>query len=85
MQTNLTAVKSKEKITLSKKSGKGLSNGVVSELTAFLHVKPGHAEQLRAAVQRFGAATNGVDQDGRMKVGLRELRMALFDNDERFL
>jgi hypothetical protein len=30
--------------TMSKKSGKGLSNGVVSELTVFLHVKPGHVE-----------------------------------------
>ena len=71
--------------TLSKKSGKGLSNGVVSELTAFFRVKPGHAEQLRAAVQRFGSATDGLDPTNRLKIGLRELRLALFDNDQRLL
>ncbi len=71
--------------TLSVKSGKGLSNGVVSELTAFFTVKPGHAEQLYAAVQRFGAATNELDPNLRMKIGLRELRHVIFDNGQRLL
>src|SRR5262245_55043005 len=85
MQTNLTAVESKEEITLSKKSGKGTSDGVVSELTMFYTVKPGHAEQLRAAIQRHAAYFLGLDRKGRMKTGIREVRMALFDNDQRLL
>jgi hypothetical protein len=70
---------------ISKKSGKGVQDEQVSELTAIFHVKPGHAGQLRVAVQRFGHATDGVDLAQRMKVGLRFLRLVLFDNDERFL
>jgi hypothetical protein len=31
------------------KSGKGIRDGVVSELAAFFHVKPGHEEQAQAA------------------------------------
>jgi hypothetical protein len=72
-------------VSLSKKSGKGLSDRQVSELTAVFHVKPGRAEQLRAAVQRFGEAINNSDPKARQKAGLRELRLALFDNDQRFL
>lgn len=34
-------------LTLSKKSGKGITDGVISELTAFFRVRPGHEEQLR--------------------------------------
>jgi hypothetical protein len=33
--------------TLSKKSGKGITDGVISELSAFFGVKPGHEEELR--------------------------------------
>lgn len=76
MQTN---------VILNKKSGKGLSNGVVSELTTFFTVKPGHEEELRAAIPRFGMATDGTDPVQRQKIGLRELRLALFDHDQRLL
>jgi len=41
--------------TLSEKSGKGKIDGVVSELTTFFHVRPGHEAAMRAAVE-------GVDQ-----------------------
>ena len=37
-----------------KKSGKGNSHGVVSEVSAYLTVKPGHEEEARAAALRFG-------------------------------
>ena len=37
-----------------KKSGKGNSHGVISEVSAYLTVKPGHEEEARAACQRFG-------------------------------
>jgi hypothetical protein len=72
-------------VSLSKKSGKGISDRQVSELTALFTVKPGHAEQLRAAVHRMGEATNHLDPQNRQRVGLRELRLALFDDDQRFL
>jgi hypothetical protein len=35
------------------KSGKGIRDGVVSELTVFFEVQPGHEEELRAACRRF--------------------------------
>jgi len=70
---------------ISKKSGKGRSQGVVSELTAFFTVKPGRADHLRAALDRFGHATDAVDPDTRLRIGLRELRLVIFDDDRRFL
>jgi hypothetical protein len=72
--------------TLSKKSGKGLSNGMLSELSAFLRVKPGHAEQLEAAIQRFGAATHGSGpKAGQRSAGLRDVRFVIYDNGQRLL
>lgn len=85
MQANLTAVKSKEEITLSEKSGKGRSDGVVSELTAIFTVKPGHAEQLRAACERFIGVIHSADPRKAQKIGLHDARFVLFDDDSRFL
>ena len=34
---------------ITKKSGKGNSHGVVSEVSAYMTVKPGHEEEARAA------------------------------------
>jgi hypothetical protein len=70
---------------ISKKSGKGRSHGVVSELTAYLTVKPGHGDALRAALTRFGHATDAIEPDLRRRIGLRELRLVLFDDDRRML
>ena len=39
--------------TSNKKSGEGLSDGVVSELATYWEVLPGHEDELRAATQRF--------------------------------
>src|SRR6266542_1369918 len=58
-------------VALSKKSGKGVSHGVVSEL--------------RAALERFGHATDAIEPNLRRRIGLRELRLVLFDNDQRLL
>jgi hypothetical protein len=76
MQTN---------VTLSKKSGKGISDGVISELTAFFGVKPGHEEQLREALVRFTAMIRSLDPLKNQKIGLRDTRHVLFDNDTRLL
>jgi len=72
--------------TLSKKSGKGISHGVVSEMSTFFTVRPGHAEQLHAACQRFGLATRELDPNAAIqKSGLRESRHVIFDNGQRLL
>lgn len=68
-----------------KKSGKGNQDGVVSELTTFWTVKPGHASQLREALVRFEARLRELPEDQRMKTGIRDARIVLFDNDTRML
>jgi hypothetical protein len=60
------------------KSGKGIRDGVVSELAAFFHVKPGHEEQARAACARFADALRAVPQLDTQKTGLRDSRHVLF-------
>ena len=39
--------------TTNVKSGRGLSDGVVSELATYWEVLPGHEDELRAATERF--------------------------------
>jgi hypothetical protein len=72
-------------VALSKKSGKGLSDRQVSELSAFFTIKPGHADELDAAIQRFGAMARNLDPEKRLQIGLRELRFVIFDNGQRLL
>jgi len=69
----------------SRKSGKGLSDGVVSELTTLFTVKPGHTDQLRAACQTFIGQVRGADAMATQKSGLRDVRLVVFDNDQRLL
>jgi hypothetical protein len=76
MQTN---------VTLSKKSGKGITDGVISELTAFFGVKPGHEEQLREALVRFTDMIRSLDLLANQKIGLRDTRHVIFDNGTRLL
>src|SRR6185436_5581582 len=76
MQTN---------VTLSKKSGKGTNDGVISEMTLFFGVRPGHEEELRAAVTRFAEVVRQSDPQATQKTGLRDSRHAIFDNGQRLL
>jgi hypothetical protein len=71
--------------TMSKKSGKGTSHGVVSELTTYFTVKPGHEEEMRAACERFNTYLHGLDPMIAQKSGLREWRQALVENGQRLL
>jgi hypothetical protein len=71
-------------IALSQKSGKGTLHGVVSELTAFFAVQPGHEEQLRAACERFGEVFQGLEPMT-LRSGLRDMKHAIFDNGQRLL
>ena len=72
-------------VELSKKSGKGVSDGVVSELTTFFGVKPGHADQLREACERFTQVLRSADPRATQKTGLRDSRMVIFDQGRRLL
>jgi hypothetical protein len=67
------------------KSGKGISDGVVSEMTAFFTVKPGHEEQARAACARFAEALRNTDPLDTQKTGLRDSRHVIFDGGRRLL
>jgi hypothetical protein len=72
-------------VQLSKKSGKGVSDGVVSELTAFFGVKPGYADQLHEACERFTQVLRSADPQATQKTGLRDSRMVIFDEGRRLL
>jgi hypothetical protein len=72
-------------VTLNKKSGKGMSQGVSSELTAFFHIRPGHTEELKAAIHRFQEKAQPEDKTVFEKVGLRTQRHVIFDNDTRLM
>ena len=71
--------------TSNKKSGLGLSDGVVSELATFWEVLPGHEDELRAATERFASTLSGVDRDKNLHTGLRDQRHVIFDNGTRLM
>jgi hypothetical protein len=68
---------------ITKKGGKGVTYGVVSEVSAFFHVKPGHADALRGACERFHQVLKKCPQEYHIKFGLRDMRHVIFDNDTR--
>jgi hypothetical protein len=70
---------------VTKKSGKGNVSGVVSELSTFWTVKPGHEEGLRAGIQKFMARVASLPPDVNMRTGLRDVRFVVFDNGTRML
>jgi hypothetical protein len=71
--------------TNSKKSGNGLSDGVVSELATYWNVLPGHEDELRAAAQRFAETLRSVGFDTNIHTGLRDQRHVIFDNGQRLM
>ena len=70
---------------ISEKSGKGLSDGVVSELATYWDVLPGHEDELRAATQRFADLLRGVPRDKNVHTGLRDQRHVIFDGGKRLM
>jgi hypothetical protein len=72
-------------IALSQKSGKGRVHGVASELTAFFTIKPGHADELRAALERFQARAQPRDSSVFERLGLRTQRHVIFDRGRRVM
>src|SRR5262245_34653718 len=75
---------SQETVVLTKKSGKGRRHGVVSEVSAFFHVKPGHEAALRAACERFHSRLQSAPLDYMQRFGLQGMRHVIFDNGTRF-
>jgi hypothetical protein len=71
--------------TNSKKSGNGLSDGVVSELATYWNVLPGHEDELRAATQRFADTLRGTDRKTNLHTGLRDQRHVIFDSGQRLM
>lgn len=67
------------------KSGKGIRDGVVSELTVFFGVMPGHEEELRAACQRFTDGLHAASPESHLEVGLRDWKHVIFDNGQRLM
>ena len=68
-----------------KKSGKGNSHGVISEVSAYMTVMPGHEEEARAAAFRFGEMLRKSDWKDLQKTGLRDARLVNFDNGRRLM
>ena len=72
-----------ETITLTKKSGKGRRHGVVSEVSAYFHIKPGHTDALRAAIDRFQGALHNAPPQLIQRFGLQDMRHVIFDSGTR--
>jgi hypothetical protein len=68
-----------------KKSGLGARHGLKSEATALFTVKPGHADELRAACQRFAEFLKNAPFEGLQHIGLHYSRLVLADNDTRLI
>jgi len=67
------------------KSGKGLSDGVVSELATYWDVLPGHEDELRAATQRFADTLRRAGLEKNINTGLRDQRHVIFDDGKRLM
>ena len=67
----------------SKQGGKGLSDGVTSEVATYFDVIPGHQEKLRAAIGRFTEAVRDLDLKSGIRTGLRDTRHMIFDDGLR--
>jgi len=85
----MTAVAKKEiaplEIPSSKKSGQGIRHGVVSELSTFYEIKPGHEAALREACARLANTLRNAPLDLNIKTGLRDQRHVIFDGGKRLL
>jgi hypothetical protein len=73
----------KPQVTVTKKAGKGTTHGVVSEVTAFVHVKPGKAAELDAALKRFHERFRRAPLGAVQKFGVHDMRHVIFDNGTR--
>lgn len=68
-----------------RKSGKGLRDGVVSELFTIWDVKPDHEEALRAACERLATTLKNAPVELNIQTGLRDERHVIFDGGTRMV
>ena len=74
--------------TITTKSGKGISDGVISELATYFDVVSGHEDELRAACERFTERVrsfSATDPDRAVRTGLRDTRLVIFDDGKRLM
>jgi hypothetical protein len=67
------------------KSGKGVVDGVISELATFWNVRPGDEDELAAACRRFTETVRHLDPEKAVHTGLRDTRHVIFDDGRRLL
>ena len=72
-------------VQFAKKSGKGLRDGVVSELFTIWDVKPGHEAELRAACERLATTLKNAPVELNVETGLRDERHVIFDGGKRMV
>ena len=72
-------------VQFTKKSGKGLRDGVVSELFTIWDVKPGHEAELRAACERLATTLKNAPVELNIRTGLRDERHVIFDGGTRLV
>ena len=70
---------------LTKKSGKGQRDGVISELFTLWDVKPGHEAELRAATERLANVLKNAPLELNVQTGLRDERHVIFDGGKRMV
>jgi hypothetical protein len=68
-----------------RKSGKGIRDGVVSELFTIWDVKPGHEAELRAACERLATTLKNAPVELNIQTGLRDERHVIFDGGKRLV
>lgn len=80
-----TSKKESEKLTgqITTKSGKGNGHGVISEASVYFTLKPGHADEARAAAIRFGERIRNAPPEETQRTGLRDARIVVFDDGRR--
>ena len=66
-------------------NGKGVRHGVVSELSAFLTIKPGAADALREALVRLHDRLRKAPWEYIRKIGVHDMRHVIYENDTRLL
>src|SRR5258708_38047530 len=65
---------------------KGARDGVRSELSVFLKVKPGHEKQIRAVLSSLSGEAVDLAREAAVNVGtLHDARQVLFDNHPRLM
>ena len=70
---------------ITKKSGKGTTDGMISELATFWDIMPGRAEEAAAASKRMTDAIHGLDPATSAATGLRDARMVVFNDGKQLL